>query len=190
MKKILVFLSVLLFLSVNVACMKKVEPAAEKITRNIELVIKDNQGVPILRVTCDYLGKQPKGDLAYKIKWQEGYFDFHNWTFENLTDDPIIFVKQKRYSQHPREWTHYVLDRKTGKTTTKKVPDTVWKDFKQKPLWEDNILKPRATFVKKNTFIGCGTKENKRNYEFFIEYKKNNYNFTIYKIQSVCPPKK
>ncbi len=190
MKKILVFLSVLLFLSVNVACMKKVEPAAEKITRNIELVVKDNQGVPILRVTCDYLGKQPKGDLAYKIEWQKGYFDFHNWTFENLTDDPIIFVKQKRYSQHPREWTQYLLDRKTGKTTTKKVGDTVWKDFKQKPLWGDNILKPRATFVKKNTFIGCGIKENKRYYEFFIEYKKNNYNFTVYKVQSVCPPKK
>ena len=180
MKKILFFSCMLLFLSVNTA------NAAE---RNIKLVVEDNQGVPILRVTCEYLGKQPKGDLAYKIDWQKGYFDFHNWIFENLTDSPITFVKQKRYSQHPREWSHYVRDNKTGKTTMKKVPDLIYKDFKQNPLWEDNILKPGTTFVKRNTFIGCGTKENMRYYEFFIEYKNGNYNFTIYKIQSVCPKK-
>ncbi len=190
MKKIIFLSCLLLLFSANAACMKKVEPVESIAERNISLVVKDNQGVPILRVTADYIGKKPRGAFPYKVDWQKGYFDFHNWTFENLTDSPIIFVKQKRYSQHPREWTQYVKDPKTGQPVSKKVPDTVWKDFKQNPLWEDNVLKPRGTFVKKNTFIGCGKQENKRYYEFFIEYKKENYSFTIYKIQAVCPPRK
>ena len=187
MKKILFLFGLILIFSCAAPAPKKKAVKAEPITvdRSFGQVVKDDQGVPILRVTVEYLGQEPKGEFLYKINWQKNEFDFYNWTFENLTDSPITFIKQKRYSKYPKEWGLYMRDSKTGETSFKKVPDVFYKDFRENPLWEDNVLKPHSTFVKRNTFIGAGETENIRYYQFFVEYKGKEYDFTIYKVQSM-----
>lgn len=187
MKKIPFVLCLAMVFSCSSGAPKKEVPKVPPITvdRSFEQVVKDDQGNPILHVAVEYLGKEPKGELLYKINWEKNEFDFYNWTFKNLTDSPITFIEQKRYSKYPKEWGLYTRDSKTGETTFKKVPDIIYKDFRENPLWEDNILKPGMTYVKRNTFIGCGETENIRYYKFFVEYQGKEYDFTIYKVQSM-----
>lgn len=72
--------------------------------KNFQRIIHDGQGHPILRVTCEYIGKQPHAGYDTEIPWLTVDTDFYNIRFENLTRKKIRFISKKTYQRDPHEF--------------------------------------------------------------------------------------
>ena len=71
--------------------------------RDFHRILFDDQGVPILRISGEYIGKQPHQGYETDIPWLTVDTDFYNLGFENLTRNKIRFVSKKVYQLDPYE---------------------------------------------------------------------------------------
>ena len=71
--------------------------------RDFHRILVDDQGIPILRISGEYIGKQPHRGYETDIPWITVDTDFYNIGIENLTRNKIKFVSKKVYQRDPYE---------------------------------------------------------------------------------------
>ena len=83
------------------------QTAPEKITRPnrqedryFQRTVSDYLGRPILRITGEYVGKQPYAGYETVAPWQTIDTDFYNIEFKNLTHNQIAFISKKIYQRN------------------------------------------------------------------------------------------
>lgn len=151
--------------------------------RNYVKTVKDQNGVPILKVSCEYIGKKPVGEFNFNVDWQNNSIDFYNIIFENLSDKPIEFVRIKSY----HKFGNYIIDHKKsadGEIIAEKAPITKTYDLTKAPLYDGNILEPFDKKYRNNCFYYGGSKHDKNVWyeDWSIIYDQEEYTFTIYRV--------
>lgn len=148
--------------------------------RNYRKTVKDYRGKSIIRITVEYLGKEPLEEFESRHDWRKKDTDFYRLIYENLTDKLIEFVKQKSYSKIP---VRFYSERELpdGKIEIERSSDTVTRDFREKPIHDGNTLEPYETKIIDNNYI-CYTihSYNIRYHKMTIKYDGQEYNFLIH----------
>ena len=80
--------------------------------RSVQRTVRDYQGKPFLRITCEYIGRQPYQGYSTNVPWKTNDIDFYNITFENLTHHKITFISQKVYQKDARHNRNGMADGK------------------------------------------------------------------------------
>lgn len=120
--------------------------------RNYTRIIKDHEGKPFLKLTCEYIGKQPLRDFWHKVPWEVIDTDFYRLTFENLSTHRIELVSRKihqKYSQ-PMKWQMRLADGKILEYSTTK--NSAFIDFSRVRNAESNVLLPKEKRIQSNWF--------------------------------------
>ena len=154
---------------------------AEDEKRNYNFIVHDDQNIPILKFTCEYIGKEPRGEFVYKdLSYRSLSCDFYNYYYENLTDYQITFIRCSRYHKVPKDGM-FCRKLPDGTTVLDKFPPIQDIDYKQKPRRKGNIIPAHSTQIKENTFY-CTDTDNVQFQVETIEYREKYYKFTTYKI--------
>jgi hypothetical protein len=120
--------------------------------RNYSKILKDELGVAILKMTCEYIGKKPLGAFVHGRDWEKYDTDFYVFTYKNLTGRPFEFIKTLSYFKFGKIQTlHKRLP--DGQTVKKVFPMMSIRDFRNEPLYEGNIIEPFGGKVQHNKFV-------------------------------------
>ena len=107
----------------------------------VQRTVTDHQGRPLLRITCEYIGRQPYEGYPTHASWKTGEIDFYNIRFENLTRHKITFISKKVYqkvARHDRDGSADAEPILTEFADFSKQPDS---DFDRlEPLEERKLI--------------------------------------------------
>ena len=102
--------------------------------RYVQRTVTDYQGQPFLRITCEYIGRQPYKGYQTGAPWQTKNIDFYNIGFENLSRHKITFISKKVYQKDARHDSA-----ETGSTGLVLIE---FADFMEKPDSDFDNLEP------------------------------------------------
>jgi hypothetical protein len=71
--------------------------------RDYERIVYGENGSPILKIVCKYVGKKPVANFKTDIDWETINTDFYNLSFINLTNKRIEFISSKSYQSLPEK---------------------------------------------------------------------------------------
>ena len=144
--------------------------------RDFHRILFDDQGIPILRISGEYIGKQPQHGYESDIPWITVDTDFYNIGFENLTRNKIKFVSKKAYQHDPYEI------RRGNKNQPPSLVESI--DFMKTPDPNFGELEPLENRRLINWAIHTDNLLNNSvsNIVFRIKHKEKAYTFNIFLI--------
>jgi len=147
--------------------------------RNYSKVLKDEQGHPILKMTCEYIGKTPLGAFVHARDWEKNDTDFYVFTYRNLTGLPFEFIKTLSYFKFGKTQTlHKRLP--DGQTVKKVFPMMSIRDFRTDPLYEGNYIEPYGEKVQLNKFVYDTRPDNVGYDKLTLRHNGKEYTLTVY----------
>ncbi len=149
--------------------------------RNYSKIVKDEQGNPILKMTCEYIGKKPMGAFAHVRDWENNDTDFYVFTYKNLTGLPFEFIKTLSYFKFGKTQTlHKRLP--DGQTVKQVFPMMSVRDFRHEPLYEGNIIDPFGEKIQRNKFVYDTRPDNVGYDKLTLRHDEKDYALTVYMV--------
>jgi hypothetical protein len=142
--------------------------------RFFQRTVSDYQGRPILRITCEYTGKQPQAGYETVVPWETIDTDFYNIKFKNLTRNKIAFISKKVYQRNVQPVSAERSD---------PVPVfTEFADFTRKPDPDFEPLEPHEDRKLINWAIHTNNQlsDDVANIVFRIRHMQHEYTFNIF----------
>ena len=159
-----------------------VMPVQAELKRSYVRTVYDGSGRAVMQITVDYLGKMPIGDFEYRHDWRRIDTDFYRDTRENLTDQPIEFLRTRSYSKHPVLFTTQ-RKRPDGTIEVITAGDTQQRNYREHPIHDGNVIPAFGVKTRENNYVFYTTHQSNVRYDdTTILWNGKEITFTVYYI--------
>jgi hypothetical protein len=162
-----------LLLGCNPTTPEKISKSERQGDRYFQRTVSDYLGKPILRITGEYMGKQPYAGYKTAAPWKTIDTDFYNIEFINLTPNQIAFISKKIYQKNAQAIS--------AKMNDPELALIEFADFTRTPDSDFEPLEPREERKLINWAIHTNNQlsDGVANIVFRIRYAAREYTFNI-----------
>jgi hypothetical protein len=114
--------------------------------RDYERIVYGENGSPILKIVCKYVGKKPVAGFKTDIDWETINTDFYKLYFINLTNESIEFISSKSYQSLPGK----IAEQRNTLSRSKQSPVLIeHKDYRKEydPNFDPLVYREQRTLI-------------------------------------------